>query len=132
MSNKRRTVSTGSPYEPIVGLSRAVRIGNVVAVAGTAPLGPDGKTVGIGDPVAQARRCFEISQVALEKLGAKLEDVIRTRILLTRIDDWRIVAEVHGEFFRDIRPVNTIMQVSRFVDPDWLVETEVDAVVDED
>jgi len=132
MSNKRRTVSTGSPYEPIVGLSRAVRIGNIVAVAGTAPLGPDGKTVGIGDPVAQARRCFEISQAALEKLGAKLEDVIRTRILLTRIDDWRIVAEVHGEFFRDIRPVNTIMQVSRFVDPDWLVETEVDAVVDED
>ena len=132
MSNKRRAVSTGSPYEPIVGLSRAVRIGNIVAVAGTAPLGPDGKTVGIGDPVAQARRCFEISQAALEKLGAKLEDVIRTRILLTRIDDWRIVAEVHGEFFRDIRPVNTIMQVSRFVDPDWLVETEVDAVVDED
>ena len=132
MNKRRRSVSTGSPYEPIVGLSRAVRIGNVVAVAGTAPLGPDGKTVGIGDPVAQARRCFEISQAALEKLGAKLEDVIRTRILLTRIDDWRSVAEVHGEFFRDIRPVNTIMQVSRFVDPDWLVETEVDAVVDED
>src|SRR5688572_8111113 len=121
---ERRSVSTGSPYEPIIGISRAVRIGNVVAVAGTAPLGPDGKTVGIGDPVAQARRCFEISQAALEKLGAKLEDVIRTRILLTRIGDWRIVAEVHGEFFRDIRPVNTIMQVSRFVDPDWLVETE--------
>lgn len=132
MSNRRRNISTGSPYEPIVGLSRAVRIGNVVAVAGTAPLGPDGKTVGIGDPAAQARRCFEISQAALEKLGAKLEDVIRTRILLTRIDDWRIVAEVHGEFFRDIRPVNTIMQVSRFIDPDWLVETEVDAVVDDD
>jgi enamine deaminase RidA (YjgF/YER057c/UK114 family) len=109
-----------------------VRIGNIVAVAGTAPLGPDGKTVGIGDPVAQARRCFEISQAALEKLGAKLEDVIRTRILLTRIDDWRVVAEVHGEFFRDIRPVNTIIQVSRFVDPDWLVEIEVDAVVDEE
>ena len=125
----RRNVSTGSPYEPIVGISRAVRIGNVVAVAGTAPLGPDGKTVGAGDPRAQARRCFEISQQALEKLGAKLEDVIRTRILLTRIEDWKLVAEVHGDFFRDIRPVNTIMQVSRFIDPDWLVETEVDAVV---
>jgi enamine deaminase RidA (YjgF/YER057c/UK114 family) len=127
----RKNVSTGSPYEPIVGLSRAVRIGNTVAVAGTAPLGPDGKTVGVGDPKAQARRCFEISRAALEQLGAGLEDVIRTRILLTRIEDWKAVAEVHGEFFRDIRPVNTIMQVSRFIDPDWLIETEVDAVVNE-
>src|SRR6187200_1720185 len=128
---KRRSVSTGSPYEPIVGISRAVRIGDVVAVAGTAPLGPDGKTVGVGDPKQQARRCFEITRAALEKLGAGLEDVIRTRILLTRIEDWKAVAEVHGEFFRDIRPVNTIMQVSRFIDPDWLIETEVDAVVTE-
>ncbi|HKE45485.1 MAG TPA: RidA family protein [Steroidobacteraceae bacterium] len=127
----RRSVSTGSPYEPIVGLSRAVRIGNIVAVAGTAPLGPDGKTVATGDARAQARRCFEISRAALEQLGARLEDVIRTRILLTRIEDWKAVAEVHGEFFRDIRPVNTIMQVTRFIDADWLVETEVDAVVSE-
>src|SRR5262245_13493625 len=127
--SERRSVTTGSPYEPIVGISRAVRIGNVVAVAGTAPLGPDGKTVGVGDPRAQARRCFEIARAALEQLGAGLGDVIRTRILLTRIEDWKAVAEVHGEFFRDIRPVNTIMQVSRFIDPDWLVETEVDAVV---
>ena len=126
---ERKSVSSGSPYEPIVGLSRAVRIGNVVAVAGTAPLGPDGRTVGAGDPAAQARRCFEISRAALEQLGADLEDVIRTRILLTRIEDWRTVAEVHGEFFRDIRPANTTMQVVRFIDPDWLVETEVDAVV---
>jgi enamine deaminase RidA (YjgF/YER057c/UK114 family) len=126
---QRKSVSTGSPYEPIVGISRAVRIGNVIAIAGTAPLGPDGKTVGIGDPQAQARRCFEISRAALEQLGAGLSDVIRTRVLLTRIEDWRAVAEVHGECFRDIRPVNTIMQVSRFIDPDWLIETEVDAVV---
>jgi len=125
----RRNVSTGSPYEPIVGFSRAVRIGNVIAVAGTAPLGADGKTVGIGDPVAQARRCFEISKLALEQLGADLKSVIRTRILLTRIDDWKAVAQVHGEFFRDIRPANTIVQVTRFIDPDWLIETEVDAVV---
>ncbi len=129
--SQRRNVSTGSPYEPIVGLSRAVRIGNIVAVAGTAPLGPDGKTVAAGDPQAQARRCFEISRGALEQLGARLEDVIRTRILLTRIEDWKAVAEVHGEFFRDIRPVNTILQISRFIDPDWLIETEVDAVVRE-
>ena len=128
---ERKSVSTGSPYEPIVGLSRAVRIGNVVAVAGTAPLGSDGKTVGIGDVRVQARRCFEISHAALEKLGARLEDVIRTRILLTRIEDWKAAAEVHGEFFRDIRPVNTIMQVSRFIDSEWLIETEVDAVIRE-
>lgn len=122
-------MSTGSPYEPLIGISRAVRIGNVVTVAGTAPLGPDGKTVGVGDPVVQARRCFEISRAALEELGAGLADVIRTRILLTRIEDWQSVAAVHGEFFGDIRPVNTLMQVSRFIDPEWLVETEVDAVI---
>jgi enamine deaminase RidA (YjgF/YER057c/UK114 family) len=127
--NERKNVSTGSPYEPIVGISRAVRIGNVIAVAGTAPLGPDGKTVGVGDPKAQARRCFEIARAALEQLGATMQDVIRTRILLMRIEDWKAVAEIHGEFFRDIRPVNTIMQVSRFIDPEWLIETEVDAVV---
>jgi enamine deaminase RidA (YjgF/YER057c/UK114 family) len=127
--SERKSVSTGSPYEPIVGISRAVRIGNVIAIAGTAPLGSDGKTVAVGDPRAQARRCFEISRAALEQLGAGLQDVIRTRILLTRIEDWRAVAEVHGEFFRDIRPVNTIMQVSSFIDRDWLIETEVDAVL---
>jgi len=126
----RRNVSTGSPYEPIVGISRAVRIGNVIAVAGTAPLDAAGQTVGKDDPAAQARRCFEISLAALEELGAGRKDVIRTRILLTRIEDWRAVAEVHGEVFRDVRPVNTIMQVTRFVDRDWLVETEVDAVVE--
>ncbi len=131
MTGRRRTVSTGSPYEPLIGISRAVRIGNVIAVAGTAPLGPDGKTVGRGDPAAQARRCFEISRLALEELGAGLRDVIRTRILLTRIEDWQAVAAVHGELFREIRPVNTVMQVTRFIDPDWLVETEVDAVVGE-
>lgn len=128
MSN-RKAVSTGSPYEPIIGISRAVRIGNIVAVAGTAPLGPDGKTVAPGDAAAQARRCFEISRDALQQLGATLHDVIRTRIILTRMDDWEAVAAVHGEFFRDIRPVNTIMQINRFIDPSWLIETEVDAVV---
>ena len=126
----RQNVSSGSPFEPIVGLSRAVRIGNFVAVAGTAPLGPDGRTVGVGDPAAQARRCFEISRAALERVGATLGDVIRTRILLTRIEDWRAVAAVHGDLFRDIRPANTVVQVVRFIDPEWLIETEVDAVVD--
>jgi enamine deaminase RidA (YjgF/YER057c/UK114 family) len=126
---QRTNVSTGSPYEPIVGISRAVRIGDVIAVAGTAPLDANGQTVGKGDAAAQARRCLEISLAALEQLGARKQDVIRTRIILTRIEDWRAVAEVHGEVFRDVRPVNTVMQVCRFIDPDWLVETELDAVV---
>lgn len=125
----RRHVSTGSPYEPRLGISRAVRSGRIVAVGGTAPLGPDGRTVAHGDAAAQARRCLEIIREALEKLGASLADVTRTRILLTRIEDWESVAQVHGEFFGEIRPVTTVMQVTRFVDPDWLVEIEADAVV---
>lgn len=127
----RRRVSSGSPYEPIVGISRAVRAGNVIAVSGTAPLGPDGTTVGIGDPAMQARRCLEILRDALGGLGAELRHVHRTRTLLTRIEDWEAVARVHGEFFRDIRPANTIMQVTRFIDPQWLVEFEADAVVED-
>jgi enamine deaminase RidA (YjgF/YER057c/UK114 family) len=99
-------------------------------VSGTAPLGPDGRTVGTGDPAAQARRCIEIIKEALERAGASLDQVVRTRTLLTRIEDWQAVASVHGEFFGAIRPANTIMQVSRFVDPDWVVELEADAVVD--
>jgi len=124
---KRQSVSSGSPYEPVIGISRAVRIGQMIAVSGTAPIGPDGKSVGVGDPAAQARRCFEIAKEALEKLGASLDDVIRTRVFLTRIEDWKAVAEVHGECFRGVRPASTFVQVTRFVDPDWLVEIEVDA-----
>ena len=131
-NSMRKLISSGSPYEPKVGISRAVRVGAIITVAGTAPLGPDGKTVGRGDAAAQARRCLEIISAALEKAGASMANVVRTRILLTRIDDWEAVAMVHGEFFRDIRPVNTIMQISRFIDPDWLVEIEADAVVDVD
>jgi enamine deaminase RidA (YjgF/YER057c/UK114 family) len=127
----RKLISTGSPYEPRVGISRAVRVGNIVSVAGTAPLGPDGRTIGRGDAAAQARRCLEIIAGALEKAGASMRQVVRTRILLTRIDDWEAVAAVHGEFFREIRPANTIMQISRFIDPEWLIEIEADAVIDE-
>ena len=87
--------------------------------------------MGRGDAAAQARRCLEIIATALESAGATLQQVVRTRILLTRIDDWQTVANIHGEFFRDIRPVNTIMQVSRFIDPEWLVEIEADAVLDD-
>lgn len=130
MTSRRRHVSTGSPFEPKVGISRAVRAGNIIAVTGTAPLSPEGKTVAKGDAAGQARRCLEIIQSAIEALGGKLSDVTRTRILLTRIEDWERVAAVHGEFFRSSRPANTIMQIVRFIDPDWLVEIEADAVVE--
>ena len=128
----RKLVSSGSPYEPKVGISRAVRVGNIITVSGTAPLGPDGHTVSAGDPGAQARRCLEIITAALEQAGASLKHVVRTRTLLLRIEDWQAVAAVHGEFFGEIRPANTIMQVSRFIDPEWLVEFEADAVVDDE
>ncbi len=128
----RRLISSGSPYEPKVGISRAVRVGNLIAVSGTAPLGSDGRTVGVGDAGTQARRCLEIIATALEQAGASLRHVVRTRTLLVRIEDWQAVAKVHGEFFGEIQPANTIMEVSRFIDPDWLVEFEADAVVDEE
>ena len=127
----KQHISSGSPYEPRLGISRAVRSGHIIAVAGTAPIGQDGKTVGNGDPAVQARRCIEIIGNALEEAGASLSDVIRTRILLTRIEDWERVGLVHGEFFGAIRPANTVMQVTRFIDPEWLVEIEADAVIDE-
>ena len=127
----KQNISSGSPYEPRLGISRAVRSGRIIAVAGTAPIGPDGNTIGKGDAAAQARRCIEIVANALEQAGASLSDVIRTRILLTCIEDWERVGLVHGEFFGSIRPANTVMQVTRFIDPEWLVEIEVDAVIDE-
>jgi enamine deaminase RidA (YjgF/YER057c/UK114 family) len=126
----RQLISSGSPFEPQIGISRAVRVGSLVAVSGTAPLGPDGRTIAVGDPAGQARRCLEIIRQALERAGASLDQVIRTRTLLTRIDDWHAVAAVHGEFFGHIRPANTVMQVTRFIDPEWLVEFEADAVVE--
>ncbi|MGA3092108.1 MAG: RidA family protein [Terriglobales bacterium] len=130
MDSQRQHVSTGSPFESKVGISRAVRSGNIIAVTGSAPLGKDGKTVAKGNAAAQARRCLEIIQFAIEGLGGKLSDVTRTRILLTRIEDWERVATVHGEFFGSIRPASTVMQVVRFIDPDWLIEVEADAVVE--
>jgi reactive intermediate/imine deaminase len=126
----RKLISSGSPYEHSIGFSRAVRVGNFVFVSGTAPIGPNRQTVGIGDPSAQARRCFEIIQAALEEAGLSLSDVIRTRMYLKNIDDWEKVAQVHSEFFKEVRPASTIIQVSRFVDPDWLVEIEADAIID--
>lgn len=128
----RELISSGSPYEPSVGISRAVRVGHVISVSGTAPIGPDGSNIAPEDPAKQAWRCIEIISAALESAGASLENVVRTRIMLVRMEDWEAVARVHGEFFRDIRPANTIMQISRFIDPDWLVEIEADAVLEHD
>lgn len=130
MGSQRQHVSTGSPFESKVGISRAVRSGNIIAVTGSTPLGTDGKTVSKRNAPAQARRCLEIIQSAIEGLGGKLTDVTRTRILLTRMEDWEQVAIVHGEFFSSIRPASTVMQVVRFIDPDWLIEIEADAVVE--
>ncbi len=126
---ERKLISSGSPYESIIGFSRAVRVGPFVAVGGTAPIGTDGKTVAPGDAGVQARRCLEIIREALEKAGATLSDVTRTRVLLKRIEDWQVVAQARAEVFRDIRPVDTVVQVTGFIDPDWLVEFEVDAVI---
>ena len=127
----RQLISSGSPYEPRMGISRGVRVGHHVSIAGTAPIGTDGKTVSVGDAAGQARRCLEIIQAALEKAGASLGQVVRTRILLTDIRDWEKVAAVHGEFFGEIRPANTTMQIGRFIDPEWLVEIEADAVIED-
>lgn len=127
----RQHISSGSPYEPRLGIARAVRSGNIIALAGTAPIGEDGRTVAPGDAAAQARRCLEIVRDALKGLGADISQVIRTRILLTRIEDWERVGLVHGEFFGESRPVTTVMQVARFIDPEWLVEIEADAVTNE-
>jgi len=126
---QRTLVSNGNPMEKVVGFARAVRVGPYVSVGGTAPVGPDGKTIGLGDPAAQARRCLEIIRDSLERAGARLEDVVRARVLLTNIEHWKAVIDVRAEYFAQIRPVDTIMQVSRFVNPGWLVEFEADAVI---
>lgn len=128
----RQLISSGSPYEPKIGISRAVRVGKVIAISGTAPLGVDGRTVGVGDAGAQARRCLEIIRDALETAGASLGQVVRTRTLLVRIEDWEAVSAIHGEFFGQIRPANTTIQVTRFIDADWLVEFEADAILDDE
>ena len=127
----RTNVSSGSWLEPQIGFSRAVRIGPHVSVAGTAPIAEGGGTAGVGDVAAQMRRCLEIGLAALAEAGARPEDVIRTRIMLTDITRWGEAARVHGEVFSSIRPACTVVQVTGFVDPDWLVETEMDAIVTE-
>ena len=125
----RKLVSSGSPYEPKIGFSRAVRVGDVITVAGTAPIGADGKNVAPDDPAAQTRRCLEIIRAAIEQAGGKLAHVVRTRIFLTRVADWPAVGAAHGEFFGGIRPACTVVEVAGLIDPDWRVEIEADAIV---
>lgn len=129
MAYDRQLISNGNPMEKVVGFSRAVRVGPYISIGGTAPVDADGKTVGLGDPAAQARQCLEIVKAALEAAGSGLHDVVRTRVILTDIDDWKAVIDVRKDYFRDVQPVDTIMAVSRFVNPEWLVEFEVDAVI---
>jgi enamine deaminase RidA (YjgF/YER057c/UK114 family) len=129
MSSERKLVSSGSPYEPIIGFSRAVRVGGIIAVGGTAPIGVDGKTVGVGDPALQTKRCFEIIEQALKEAGAGLKHVVRTRTFLTDVSQWEAIGRVHGEIFGSIRPASTMVQVTGFLDPEWLVEIEADAVI---
>lgn len=126
----RQLISSGSPFEPIIGFSRAVRVGNHIFVSGTAPIGIDGKTEGVNDPYLQTKRCLEIISQALEKAGAKLDNVVRTRTFLVKIEDWEKVAKAHGEVFANIRPASTMVEVSRFINLEWLVEFEADAVVE--
>ncbi len=125
---KKTYTGTTSPLEKEIGFSRAVRIGNHAFVSGTAPLDENGRTYAPGDVAAQAGRCFAIALEALRAVGLEGSDVVRTRIMLTDINRWREVAEVHGSLFSQVRPACTFLEVSRFIDPQWLVEIEIDAI----
>jgi enamine deaminase RidA (YjgF/YER057c/UK114 family) len=125
MSTQR--VSSASPYEPLVGYCRALKVGDRILVSGTAPIDDEGGAFAPGDPEAQARRCFEVALRAVEQLGGKATQVVRTRMYLTRAEDWEAVARVHGEQFGNTRPVATAVVVNALINPDWLLEIEVEA-----
>lgn len=129
MGNNRKNISSGSPMERPIGFSRAVKIGNMISVSGTAAIAPDGSTAHPNSVYEQTKYCIQIMQNAIEEADGKLENVIRTRIMLTDISKWEEAARAHGEYFSDIRPACTFVEVSGFIKEDWLVETEVDCIL---
>jgi enamine deaminase RidA (YjgF/YER057c/UK114 family) len=128
----RKNVTYGQRLEKEIGFSRAVRIGNIIAVTGTAPISEDGSVHSPGNVYEQAKRCLSIIKNVIEQAGGSLEDVIRTRILLKDMKTWEDAAKAHGEFFSDIQPASTFAEVSDFINPEWLIEIEADCVLEDD